>query len=70
MAVFFDTGGGDIYAGPTREAVIAEMKKDLGEDFKEEAVEEVSGSTKMQVSDENEESTGELITLNEGELYT
>ena len=30
MAVFYDTGGGDTYAGPDRDSVIAAMKADLG----------------------------------------
>ena len=33
MAVFFDTGGGDIYGGPTRESVIAAMQEDAGEEI-------------------------------------
>ena len=28
MAVFYDNGAGDIYAGPTSEEVIAKMKAD------------------------------------------
>ena len=55
MAVFFDTGGGDIYAGPTKDAVIQAIKSDVGEDeFKEEIMDgvfEVSGTTKMRVSE-------------------
>ena len=64
MVVFFDTGGGDIYAGPTKEAVIAAIKADVGEeDFVEADMREVSGKTKMRVSNENDEPTDELITL-------
>jgi len=54
MAVFFDTGGGDIYAGPDKESVIAAIVSDIGDDeFKEiaEDVFEVSGSIKMRVSE-------------------
>jgi hypothetical protein len=66
MAVFYDTGGGDIYAGPTREAVIAEMRSDIGDDdFIEKDVFEVDGDTKMRVEDENERPTGKLVTLAE-----
>lgn len=65
MAVFYNTGGGDIYAGPTRDAVIVEMKQDMGDDFKEEDMFEVPGTTKIRVVDENEEPTNELSTLAE-----
>jgi hypothetical protein len=63
MAVFMDTGGGDIYGGPTKEAVIAAMKADSDEhDFEKDAF-EVSGSTKVGEVDENEMPTGNLVTL-------
>lgn len=55
MAVFFDTGGGDIYGGSTKKAVTAAMRKDIGdEDFNEikEQIEQVSGSLKMQDPDD------------------
>lgn len=64
MAVFFDTGGGDIYAGPTREAVVAAMKHDSS-DIDESQIFEVPGTTKLRVTDENEELTDETITLDE-----
>jgi len=64
MAVFFDNGSGDIYAGATREAVIAAMLED-SYDVDLELVEEVSGETKLRASDENGEATDELITLDE-----
>lgn len=64
MAVFFDTGGGDIYAGPTREAVIAAMHEDCGE-FDDAEIVEVPGSMKVRVTDENDEPTEELTTLDE-----
>lgn len=64
MAVFFDTGGGDIYAGPTREAVLEAMHEDSS-DFDESGIFEVSGSTKMRVTDEDDALTGETITLEE-----
>lgn len=56
MAVFFDTGGGDIYAGPTKEAVIAEMLAD-SEDVDVSQIEEVSGDLQILNADE------ELVTL-------
>jgi hypothetical protein len=31
MAVFYKTGEGDIYAGPTREAVLTAMREEFGE---------------------------------------
>lgn len=64
MAVFFDTGGGDIYAGPTREAVLAAMREDSGE-IDESQIEEVAGDFKMRVTDEEGELTEELVTLAE-----
>jgi hypothetical protein len=64
MAVFFDTGGGDIYGGPTKEAVIAAMQADSDEVDLEDIF-EVSGAQKMRASDwtENDVPTEELITL-------
>lgn len=64
MAVFFDTGGGDIYAGPTKEAVIKEILQnnadlDISEIF------EVPGTMKVQATDENDEPKAELTTLDE-----
>lgn len=56
MAVFFNTGGGDIYAGETKEACLAAMRGDLGdEDFAEIEPEifEVSGDTMMRVEKED-----------------
>ena len=70
MPVFMDTGGGDIYAGETRDACIEAMKKDLGEeDFAEiqSEISEVGGSTKMRLENEDG-SIGELSTL--AEEYT
>lgn len=64
MAVFYDTGGGDIYAGPDRESIIKAMREDIGDDdFDEALIEEVSGDTKMNATDENEQPTGDLISL-------
>ena len=66
MTVFYDTGGGDIYAGPTKEAVIAAIKADVGEeDFVEADMFEVLGTMKLTVTDEDGIPTGELITLDE-----
>jgi hypothetical protein len=65
MAVFFDTGGGDIYGGASREAVIEAMRDDIGEDFVEADIEKVSGTMKMLEADENDAPTGELITLDD-----
>lgn len=62
MAVFFDTGGGDIYGGPTKEAVIAAMLAD-SDDVELEDICEVPGTTKMRASDENNEPTDETTTL-------
>jgi hypothetical protein len=64
MAVFYDTGGGDIYGGPTYEAVIAAMRAD-SDDIDEEEVFEVSAKTKIRVQDENERPTDELLSLEE-----
>jgi hypothetical protein len=64
MAVFFDTGNGDIYGGPTKEAVIAAMKEDMfGDDFDEEDMFEVDGSTKMHAEQEDGGICEELTTL-------
>jgi hypothetical protein len=63
MAVFFELGG-DIYAGPTREAVLNEMRQDVGE-IDEADVTEVPGSHKIIMSDENDEPTEELISLDD-----
>lgn len=64
MPVFMDTGGGDVYAGPTKEAVLAEMLKDSPDlDIKEAF--EVPGSTKMRVADENDAPTDELVALDD-----
>ena len=68
MSVFFDTGGGDIYGGPTKEEVLDAMKEDIGEeDFAEieDEIREVPGTMKMQQSDENDEPTDETTTLEE-----
>ena len=70
MTVFMETGGGDIYAGETKEACIAAIKQDIGdEDFAEieSEISEVDGSTKMRLENEDA-STGELSTL--AEEYT
>jgi hypothetical protein len=68
MAVFYDTGGGDIYAGPDRESVLAAIREDIGDDEFvriEDEIREVSGKTLMTVSDENDEPTEETTTLEE-----
>jgi hypothetical protein len=52
MAVFFDTGGGDIYGGPTKEAVITAMLADCA-DMELAEIFEVPGSMKMRVEDED-----------------
>ena len=66
MAVFYDTGDGDFYGGPTKEAVVAEIIQDFG-DIEYEKIKhtlrEVPGTTKMAMTDENEEPTGESTTL-------
>jgi hypothetical protein len=63
MAVFFDTGGGDIYGAPTREAVIAAMRADAGEEIDLDAIVEVSGSMKMRVEMEEDDDSGEFDTI-------
>lgn len=73
MAVFYDTGSGDIYAGETKEDCIAAMKRDFGEEeFSEfEAdIRELPGTTKLHLTDENDELTDppEFTTL--AEEYT
>lgn len=66
MAVFYDTGGGDIYGGPDKESVLKAMREDISpDDFIEEDVFEVPGTKKMRASNENDEPTGDLITLDE-----
>ena len=68
MAVFFETGGGDIYGGPTEEAVLEAIKEYIGdEDFAEteEEIYEVPGSWKVAAGDENGDATDESITLDE-----
>ncbi|MFC5861064.1 hypothetical protein ACFPT7_02030 [Acidicapsa dinghuensis] len=64
MAIFMDTGGGDIYGGPSKEAVLAQMQAD-SDDFDIAGAFEVPGTQKMRVSDENDEPTDELTTLEE-----
>lgn len=66
MAVFYDTGGGDIYGGPTYEAILKAMIEDFGDgDFDEGEVFEVDGSMKMNATDGNGDAIGELITIAE-----
>lgn len=60
MAVFYDTGGGDIYAGETKEAVLAAMRQDMGE--VDADIFEVPGSTKIRVENEDG-SVGGFSTL-------
>ena len=69
MAVFFDNGGGDIYAGETKEQCLDAMRKDVGDDefadF-EQDIEEVDGSTEKMVENEDGSRGGEKRrTLNE-----
>lgn len=64
MAVFFSTGGGDIYAGPTKEDVVAAMQAD-DDDIDLDEIVEVDGSTKICMSDEDEAATDEFMTLDE-----
>jgi hypothetical protein len=47
MGVFYDTGGGDIYAGKNKKACIDAMKKDGGADFDLSEVRKVSGKMLM-----------------------
>lgn len=64
MAVFFDIGG-DIYGGPDRESVIKQMREDMGNDFDEGDVEEVSAEKTVTLTDEHDEPTEETSTLAE-----
>ncbi len=64
MAVFMDTGSGDIYAGPTREEVIAQMQADLS-DFDISKAFLVPATMEMVESDEFGNETGDMITLEE-----
>lgn len=70
MAVFYNTGDGDIYAGETKEACIAAMKEDCGEkEFAtfEAQIREEPGSKKILLTDEYGEPTDppEYTTLTE-----
>ena len=70
MAVFMDTGGGDIYAAETKEACLAAIKADVGEDdFRdiEDQIFEVGGDWPLQVEEEDG-SVGKTSTL--AEEYT
>jgi hypothetical protein len=64
MAVFMNTGEDEIYAGPTKEAVIAAMLADLS-DLDVSETFEVPGTIKIRVPDENDQPTDELVTLQE-----
>ena len=70
MAVFMDTGGGDIYAGETKEACLAAIKSDVGDkefdEIKDEAF-EVGGDWPVQLEEEDG-GTGKMSTL--AEEYT
>jgi len=62
MAVFFDTGSGDIYGGPTKEAVIAAMQADSSDiDLKD--IYEVPGTSKMRVENEDGSVSDEMVAL-------
>lgn len=65
--VFFDTGGGDIYAGPSREAVIAAMRR-YSDEFEIDDIFEVDGSFQVCVTDQNGDYIAQLTTL--AELYS
>lgn len=54
MAIFMDTGGGDIYAGPTKKAILAAMKADSN-DYDLSDARRVSAKTKITREDENAE---------------
>jgi hypothetical protein len=67
MAVFMDTGGGDIYAAETREQCIAAIKADVSEeDFAgiEHELAEVSGSLLMNDSERGQITLDENYRLN------
>lgn len=61
MAVFYDTGGGDIYGGPDRESVLKAMREDYSY-IDEEDIFEVAGTKKMFIEGEDGEATEELTT--------
>lgn len=71
MAVFMDTGGGDIYAGETEEACLAAMREDIGDaNFAEieKDVREVSGDAKVGMENEDGTISDQVTTL--AEEYT
>ena len=64
MAVFYNTGGGDIYGGPDRDSVVAAMLADWSDiDVKE--VTEVLGSTKVGIENEDGSRSRTFSTLAE-----
>lgn len=68
MAVSYNTGGGDIYGGPSKQAVLEAIKEDMGdEDFAKikDEIREVPGTWEIAVGDEDGEATDESITLEE-----
>jgi hypothetical protein len=63
MAVFIDTGGGDIYGAETKEQAIAAILEDCPElESEQHEFFEVASSTPMRVENEDG-SPGELSTL-------
>jgi len=63
MAVFINSGTGNIYAGESNEAVLAEILENEGLDGSQAF--EVAGSHQIAVTDENDERTEEMTTLDE-----
>ena len=64
MTIFMNTGDGDVYAGPTRELIIAEMQRDRA-DLDVAKAYEVSADTKVQSTDEDDMPTENFSTLGE-----
>lgn len=62
MTVFMKNGEGDIYGGPSREAIIAEMQQD-NNDLDVSQVIEVPGDSVVGLTDEDENPTDEFSTL-------
>jgi hypothetical protein len=68
MAIFMDTGGGDIYAAETKEACLEAMRKDIGDKAFAEIERdtfEVSGEAKMRIEAESDDELPTISTLAE-----
>lgn len=63
MAVFMDSGGGDIYGAETKEECLAAIAEDCP-DFENSNAFEVCGESKARLLNEDD-SPGEMVTLRE-----